>query len=76
MRQVGWFVMFDEPNDIGEVPDGFLIDMERGKTFDTENGWLKNHLVPVTMEPNAVLIGGGTPSDAATSYVAHATKKG
>lgn len=31
-RQVGWWVVFDEPDDLGEVPEG--------------RGLLKNHLVP------------------------------
>ncbi len=45
-RRVGWWVVFDEPNDVGEVPDGFFVDEARAAKFPSEPGWLTNHLVP------------------------------
>ena len=44
--RVGWWVVFDEPNDVGEVPDGFFVDEARAAKFPSEPGWLTNHLVP------------------------------
>lgn len=45
-RRVGWWVVFDEPNDIGEIPGGFFVDDVRAQTFGHEPGWGKNHLEP------------------------------
>lgn len=47
LLRVGWWVVFDEPNDIGEIPFGFFITDERAKTFSREPGFYKNHLEPV-----------------------------
>lgn len=46
MRRVGWWVVFEEANDIGEIPDGFFVDDERAKTFGDEPGFLQYHLAP------------------------------
>jgi hypothetical protein len=47
MVRVGWWVVFDEPNDVGQIPFGFFISDERARTFDKEPGFLRNHLEPV-----------------------------
>jgi hypothetical protein len=43
----GWWVVFDASNDIGEIPEGFYINEERGESFHLEKGFLKNHLVRI-----------------------------
>ena len=53
MRRVGWWVVFDQKNDMGEIPEGFFIDDHRAETFAQEPGWLYNHLVPCLIVHNA-----------------------
>ena len=53
MRRVGWWVVFDQTNDMGKVPDGFYIDDHRAEHFAKEPWWLRNHLVPCLIVHNA-----------------------
>ena len=51
--RVGWWVVFDEANDEGEIPGGFCISDKRAETFASEPGWLKNRLIPLYASPTA-----------------------
>jgi hypothetical protein len=43
----GFWVVFDEPGEDGEMSEGFYIDAKRAATFANEQGWLRNHLEPL-----------------------------
>lgn len=46
-RRVGWWVVFDEPDDDGTTPAGFFVDEQRAVNFHLEPGFKRNHLEPV-----------------------------